>query len=126
MQVIDIKASYGKTFVVGRGGTHHFRTPQAQGHSHPFHVLPVEAWRHGYPRPATGAGAVTVVGQLCTPKDVLAYDAPVTGVRCGDVLLFPLAGAYAWHISHHDFLRHPHPQLWYLPPEEERAGHTPE
>lgn len=121
MQVVDIKASYGKTFVVGRGGTHHFRTPQAQGHSHPFHVLAVDGWPHAYPRPEHAGGPVTVVGQLCTPKDVLAYDAPVARIRCGDVLLFPLAGAYAWHISHHDFLRHPHPQQWYLPLEGDAA-----
>ncbi|WP_377701176.1 type III PLP-dependent enzyme [Pseudoduganella sp. UC29_71] len=114
MEVIDIKQSYGKTFVVGRGGTHHFRTPPAQGHSHPFHVMPVEAWPYPYARPQAHDTAVSVVGQLCTPKDVLAFDAPVVRVRCGDVLVFPLAGAYAWHISHHDFLRHQHPQQWYL------------
>ena len=122
MQVVDIKPSYGKTFVVGRGGTHHFRTPQAQGHSHPFHVLAHEPWPHPYPRPEHGGGPVTVVGQLCTPKDVLAFDAPAGRIRCGDVLLFPLAGAYAWHISHHDFLRHPHPRAWYLPLDEPAAA----
>ena len=114
MEVIDIKQSYGKTYVVGRGGTHHFRTPPAQGHSHPFVVIPVDAWPHGYARPEARATEVSVVGQLCTPKDVLAYDTPVERVRCGDVLVFPMAGAYAWHISHHDFLRHAHPQQWYL------------
>jgi diaminopimelate decarboxylase len=114
MEVIDIKASYGKTYVVGRGGTHHFRTPPAQGHSHPFHVMPVEAWPYPYARPQAQDTAVSVVGQLCTPKDVLAFDVPVSRVRCGDVLVFPLAGAYAWHISHHDFLRHRHPHQWYL------------
>lgn len=117
MQVIDIKASYGKTFVIARGGTHHFRTPYAQSHSHPFHVLPVERWPYDWPRPEALAQSVSVVGQLCTPKDVLAFDAPVERVRCGDVLVFPYAGAYAWHISHHDFLRHPHPAQWYLPAE---------
>lgn len=114
MEVIDIKQSYGKTYLVGRGGTHHFRTPPAQGHSHPFVVMPVEHWPHAYARPAACDTAVSVVGQLCTPKDLLAYDVPLARVRCGDVLVFPLAGAYAWHISHHDFLRHPPPQQWYL------------
>jgi diaminopimelate decarboxylase len=118
MQVIDIKRSHGKTFLVGRGGSHHFRTPCAQGHSHPFHVLPVHAWAHGFPRPAALNEPVSVVGQLCTPKDVLAFDAPVESVRCNDLLVFPFAGAYAWHISHHDFLRHPHPAQWYLPVED--------
>lgn len=118
MQVIDIKHSYGKTFLVGRGGSHHFRTPHAQGHSHPFHVLPVDAWPHAFPRPGALNERVNVVGQLCTPKDVLATDAPVEAARCNDLLVFPFAGAYAWHISHHDFLRHPHPMQWYLPLEE--------
>lgn len=117
MQVIDIKQSYGKTFVVGRGGSHHFRTPYAQGHSHPFHVLPVDAWPYRFPRPEASNDTVNIVGQLCTPKDMLAFDAPVEAVRCNDVLVFPYAGAYAWHISHHDFLRHPHPAQWYLPVE---------
>ncbi|HQT69899.1 MAG TPA: type III PLP-dependent enzyme [Thiobacillus sp.] len=117
MQVIDIKRSHSKTFVVGRGGTHHFRTPYAQGHSHPFHVLPIDAWPYPFPRPEASNDTVSIVGQLCTPKDVLAFDAPVESVRCNDVLVFPYAGAYAWHISHHDFLRHPHPAQWYLPVE---------
>lgn len=119
MQVIDIKQSYGKTFLVGRGGSHHFRTPCAQGHSHPFHVLPVDAWPYPFPRPLASNEKVSIVGQLCTPKDLLAFDAPVEIARCNDLLVFPYAGAYAWHISHHDFLRHPYPMQWYLPVEEQ-------
>lgn len=115
MQVIDIKEAFGHNYVVARGGTHHFRTPYAQGHSHPFRILPVEDWPHAYARPQLQAARVSVVGQLCTPKDLLAFDAPVERVRCGDLLVFPYAGAYAWHISHHDFLRHPHPERRYLP-----------
>lgn len=118
MEVLDIKSTFGRTFVVARGGTHHFRTPYAQSHSHPFRVLPIEPWRRPYRRLEAVREAVTVVGQLCTPKDVLATEAPVDRVRVGDVLLFPLAGAYAWHISHHDFLRHPHPETIFLPIDE--------
>lgn len=119
IEVLDIKRTFGRTFVIARGGTHHFRTPYAQGHSHPFRVLPVEGWSRSYPRLETAGEAVTVVGQLCTPKDVLATEAPVERVRVGDLLLFPYAGAYAWHISHHDFLRHPHPEQIFLPIAEE-------
>lgn len=118
MEVIDIKRSFGRTFVIGRGGTHHFRTPYAQGHSHPFFVLPVDNWSKPYPRLAETDGPVTIVGQLCTPKDVLATDIPVERVRLGDLLVFTHAGAYAWHISHHDFLRHPHPDQIFLPSQE--------
>lgn len=122
MQVLDLKHAFGRDYVVARGGTHHFRTPYAQGHSHPFHVLPVEHWPYPWPRPELRDATVHVVGQLCTPKDLLAFDAPVDRVRVGDLLVFPYAGAYAWHISHHDFLRHPHPQHWYLPMEHADAA----
>jgi diaminopimelate decarboxylase len=123
MEVLDIKSTFGHTFVVARGGTHHFRLPYAQGHSHPFHVLPVERWERPYRR-REASGPVTVVGQLCTPKDVLASEAPVERVRVGDVLVFADAGAYAWHISHHDFLRHPHPEQLFLPVAEEEVRHA--
>lgn len=113
-QVIDIKQAFGRHYLVVRGGTHHFRTPYAQGHSHPFRVLPVEHWPYDFERPEVRSSLVHVVGQLCTPKDLLAFDAPVEHVRAGDLLVFPFAGAYAWHISHHDFLRHPHPEHHYL------------
>lgn len=117
-QVIDIKHAFGRNYIVVRGGTHHFRTPYAQGHSHPFRVLPVEHWPYDFERPALSSATAHVVGQLCTPKDVLAFDATIERARAGDIIVFPLAGAYAWHISHHDFLRHPHPQQHYLPAKE--------
>jgi len=112
--VLDIKEAGERVFAIVRGGTHHFRTPYAQGHSHPFRVVPVKDWTRPYPRPEAVQRPVTVAGQLCTPKDVLASDAMLERLRVGDLLLFQYAGAYAWHISHHDFLRHPHPQHIYL------------
>lgn len=51
--------------------------------------------------------AVTITGQLCTPKDVLARRVAVKRLRAGDVVASGMAGAYAWNISHHDFLMHP-------------------
>jgi diaminopimelate decarboxylase len=117
-QVVDIKQAFGRHYVVARGGTHQFRTPYAQGHSHPFVVMPVEHWPYPFARPKLNNTSTSIVGQLCTPKDVLAFDATIEEVRCNDMLIFPYAGAYAWHISHHDFLRHPHPEHHYLPIEE--------
>jgi diaminopimelate decarboxylase len=54
---------------------------------------------------------VDAVGELCTPRDVLARDQPVDLLRVGDVLVFARTGAYGWDISHHDFLRHPPPRF---------------
>lgn len=112
--VLDVKHSHGEAFAVLRGGTHHMRTPAAKGHDHPFTVLPVEEWPRPWPRPAARNEPVTLTGQLCTPKDTLATGIPVAEVRAGDRVAFAMAGAYAWNISHHDFLMHPAPTFHYV------------
>ena len=114
VEVLDIKRNHGKNYVIIRGGTNHFRLPVSWQHSHPFVVVPVERWDYPFARRELQGDAITVVGQLCTPKDVLATDIEVPSVRIGDVILFRYAGAYGWAISHHDFLSHPHAELVYL------------
>ncbi|MFF4531006.1 type III PLP-dependent enzyme [Streptomyces sp. NPDC001407] len=113
-EVLDLKHSQGEAFAVVRGGTHHLRTPAAKGHDQPFTVLPVEEWPRPWPRPAALDEPVTLTGQLCTPKDVLARQVPVAELRVGDRIAFAMAGAYAWNISHHDFLMHPEPTFHFL------------
>ncbi|MER7765292.1 type III PLP-dependent enzyme [Kitasatospora sp. NPDC096140] len=114
-EVLDVKRSHGEDFAVVRGGTHHLRTPVTRGHSQPFAVLPVDLWPHPWPRPAVTTGRATLAGQLCTPKDVLARAADgAAGLRAADRVLFAMAGAYAWNISHHEFLMHPRPGFHYL------------
>jgi diaminopimelate decarboxylase len=113
-EVLDVKTNHGQCFVVVRGGTHHFRLPASWGHSHPFSVIPVDEWRYPFARPGVRGGPVTVAGELCSPKDVLARDVAVGEVRAGDLLWFHHAGAYGWAISHHDFLSHPHPRRVFL------------
>ncbi len=113
-EILDVKFTHGKWFAIIRGGNHHFRLPGAWQHNHPFRVVPVDEWRFPYPRPEVCSTDMTIAGELCSPKDLLARDVPVERVRAGDILLFPYAGAYGWHISHHDFLSHPHPQMHYL------------
>lgn len=111
VEVIDLKQNHGKAFAIVRGGTHHFRLPASWQHSHPFRIVPIETWRHPFERSELRETSVSVAGQLCTPKDLLARDAYVERLRIGDILLFTLAGAYGWSISHHDFLSHPHPEV---------------
>jgi len=111
-EVIDVKRVHGSAYALLRGGTHHFRLPQSWAHSHPFTVVD-GPWPRGRPRPELRGEPVTVAGELCTPKDVLARDVVVERLRVGDVVVFRWAGAYGWDISHHDFLRHPHPEhVW--------------
>ncbi|HEV7899974.1 MAG TPA: type III PLP-dependent enzyme [Planosporangium sp.] len=110
-EVLDLKRTHGRWFAVLRGGTHHFRLPAAWGYSHPAAVLPVDAWPYPFARPEVRDAVVDVVGELCTPRDVLARDLPVGRLRVGDVMVFGNAGGYGWDISHHDFLRHPYPSM---------------
>ncbi|MEC4020915.1 type III PLP-dependent enzyme [Streptomyces sp. H27-D2] len=112
--VLDVKRSHGEEFAVLRGGTHHLRTPATKSHDQPCTVLPVDAWPHPWPRPPAVRDRVTLGGQLCTPKDVLASGVAAAGLRAGDRVVFSLAGAYAWNISHHDFLMHPRPGFHFL------------
>lgn len=112
MEVLDIKQNLGENFVIARGGTHHFRTPAAQSHDHPFVILKSEQ-HHEISHPIQYAQA-TFVGQLCTPKDVLARNQHVAHVDIGDYVVFTLAGAYAWNISHQNFLMHEPPIFHYF------------
>jgi 2-[(L-alanin-3-ylcarbamoyl)methyl]-2-hydroxybutanedioate decarboxylase len=112
-EVLDLKRTHGRWFAVLRGGTHHFRLPAAWGYSHRFTVLPVQRWSYPFTRPEVRDVRVDAVGELCTPRDVLARDQHVDRLRVGDVLVFANAGAYGWDISHRDFLRHPYPQVFW-------------
>lgn len=108
-RVLDVKFSRGEAFAVLRGGTHHLRTPAAKQHDQPFEIIPDDAWHLPWIRPEVRDEPVTLVGQLCTPKDVLARQVMINRLRVGDRIAFAMAGAYAWNISHQGFLMHPHP-----------------
>nr|WP_243431836.1 type III PLP-dependent enzyme [Aliamphritea spongicola] len=110
MEVLDLKENHGEHFAICRGGTHQFRLPAAQGHSHPFACLN----NHRPGADSLDDTEVTIAGQLCTPKDIIARQAPVKHIAVGDLLVMPLAGAYAWNISHQQFLCHPAPEFHYL------------
>jgi len=118
MQVLDIKQNHGQYFAIGHGGTHHFRTPAAQNHDHPFFVCAGDAAEQGqfsdFVYPEIKQQTVTLVGQLCTPKDVLASQQYVESLSIGDYLVFTQAGAYAWNISHQHFLLHAAPIKYFI------------
>ncbi|MBA9001909.1 alanine racemase [Thermomonospora cellulosilytica] len=108
-QVLDVKKAHGHCYAVLRGGTQHIRTPVTKNHDQPFTLIP-----QGRTGPQATNTPVTLVGQLCTPKDVFARQVPVDHIAVGDVVAFSMAGAYAWNISHYDFLMHPPPGFHYL------------
>jgi diaminopimelate decarboxylase len=121
MQILDIKQNHGQSFAVCRGGTHHFRLPAAQGHDHPVIHVPIRRTGDG-PAESGAKLALTVVGQLCTPKDVLARNITLSNPEVGDMLVLPLAGAYGYNISHADFLCHPRPIQVFLEADQTNAS----
>jgi diaminopimelate decarboxylase len=106
-QVVDVKASGGTTYAVVRGGIGGFALPGTEDFPFPLAVLPVDTWPAGLPRPEARNVPVTVVGELCTPEDVLVRDVIVPRLRAGDLAVFPQAGAYGWEFALPRFLAHP-------------------
>lgn len=119
-EVLDVKKNHDQAFALIRGGTHHLRLPAAWKMSHPFYIHPVEEWDYPYERPEVSHEPVTIAGELCTPNDILVRKEPVERLRAGDVVIFNYAGAYAWTISHHDFLSHPQPEFVYIDNEDRK------
>jgi diaminopimelate decarboxylase len=106
-EVVDVKRSYGTTYVVVRGGIGGFALPGTEDFPFRLTVLPVDEWSPGLPRPEARDIAVTVAGELCTPEDVLVCDVVIDRVRAGDLVVIPQAGAYGWEFALPSFLGHP-------------------
>ena len=121
-EVIDIKRSHGQMFVIIRGGTHHHRLPASWGHNHPYQIVNTDRWKHEFIRPEIRGERAHIVGELCTPKDRMHSDAEIEQLGVGDLIVFEKSGAYAWTISHHDFLGHPHPAFHYLTEDDEHVN----
>jgi diaminopimelate decarboxylase len=105
-EVTDLKNVHGSWFAVLRGGINHFMRP-ALGDLHNFTVLPLERWPYACQRPEVRHAPVTIVGELCTPADVLAHNITVERIRVGDIVVFPRAGSYGWEVALQEFLGHP-------------------
>ena len=106
-EVTDLKRVHGTWFAVLRGGINHFLRPVSDNAPHNFTVVPVERWLYDYSRPEVSNSPVTVVGELCSPADVLARDIVVDRIRPGDVAVFPRVGSYGWELALQEFLGHP-------------------
>lgn len=109
-RVVDRKVSRGKTFLIVDGGLHHQLAAsgnfgQVIRRNYPLALVPRERGA------ATTAAdeAVTVVGCLCTPLDLLGADVELPDARVGDLVAIFQAGAYGLTASPTAFLSHPPP-----------------
>ena len=103
-KVLDKKVSRGHTYLVTDGGLHHHLS--ASGNFG-------QVIRKNYPvaignRMDQRAGdAVSVVGPLCTPLDLLADRMPLPEAQPGDLVVVFQSGAYGASASPRAFLSHP-------------------
>jgi diaminopimelate decarboxylase len=103
-EVTDLKEVGGVRFAVLGGGINHFMLPALLEVALNAAVLPVGHWPYRCPRPELRDTPVSFAGPLCTPEDILARGIRVERLRVGDLVVFPLAGAYGWEFALHGFL----------------------
>jgi diaminopimelate decarboxylase len=100
-RIVDRKVSHGRTFLITDGGMQHQLAAsgnfgQVIRRNYPLAVA------HGFV--AEPAEAVSVVGCLCTPLDILADDVMLPRADVGDLVAVFLAGAYGLTASPQAFL----------------------
>jgi diaminopimelate decarboxylase len=105
-RVVDRKVSRGKTFLVVDGGMHH----QLAASGNLGQVI-----RRNYPIAVgnrmtdTATEAVSIVGCLCTPLDLLGDNVTLPHADVDDLIVVFQAGAYGLTASPAAFLGHPAP-----------------
>ncbi|MBO9197687.1 pyridoxal-dependent decarboxylase, exosortase A system-associated [Rhizobium sp. 16-449-1b] len=105
-RVVDRKVSRGRTYLVVDGGMHH----QLAASGNLGQVI-----RRNYPvvignrMQESEREAVSVVGCLCTPLDLLADNVLLPPAEIGDLVVIFQAGAYGLTASPTAFLGHPMP-----------------
>jgi diaminopimelate decarboxylase len=100
-RIIDRKVSHGRTFLITDGGMQHQLAASGNFGQVIRRNYPV-AVAHAFG--AEPAEAVSVVGCLCTPLDILADDVMLPRADVGDLVAMFLAGAYGLTASPQAFL----------------------
>ncbi|WP_405059953.1 hypothetical protein OG474_45490 [Kribbella sp. NBC_01505] len=105
-EVMDVKLSQGARYVVLDTGINHLGGLSGTGRM----MRPkVELTVLGRPDPAASGLRAVVTGPLCTPADVLSFDAAVPDVVPGDLVAIRNVGAYGLSASLTGFLSRPMP-----------------
>jgi diaminopimelate decarboxylase len=105
-RVVDRKVSRGRTYLVVDGGLHHQMAASGNFGSVIRRNYPI-AVGNRLTEPAESA--VTVVGCLCTPLDLLGDEVMLPTAQIGDSIVMFQAGAYGLTASPTAFLGHPLP-----------------
>jgi len=103
-KVVDKKVSRGHTYLVTDGGLHHHLSASGNFGQVIRKNYPVAL---GLRMDAAPAEAVSVVGPLCTPLDLLADKMLLASGDIGDLVVVYQSGAYGASASPQGFLGHP-------------------
>lgn len=105
-RIIDRKISRGQVFLVTDGGMHHHLAASGNFGQVIRKNYPVAI---GNKMAAEQREAVTVVGPLCTPLDILASEMELACAAVGDLVVVFQSGAYGLTASPTEFLSHAAP-----------------
>lgn len=105
-QVVDVKRSRGKKFVIVNGGLHHHlansgNLGQTIRKNYPVCIA------NKYKAENQAEEIVTITGPLCTPLDILATDVLLPKCDIGDYFVVLQSGAYGKTASPENFLAQP-------------------
>jgi len=103
-EVVDRKISRGQTFLITNGGLHHHLAASGNFGQVVRKNYPVAV---GNRMDQAEREAVTVVGPLCTPLDILADRMELPKAEIGDLIVVFQSGAYGLNASPTGFLSHP-------------------
>ena len=106
-RVIDRKVSRGKVFLVTDGGLHHHLAASGTFGQVIRKNYPVAIGNRVEGKEGAGREAVSVVGPLCTPLDLLAERMELPHADVGDLVVVFQSGAYGPSASPSAFLGHP-------------------
>jgi len=103
-KIIDKKVSRDKTYVMVNGGLHHHLAAsgnfgQVIRKNYPLSI--------GNKIKSNTHEAVTIVGPLCTPLDVVSDNISLPVSEIGDLVVLYQSGAYGYTASPHQFLSQP-------------------
>lgn len=104
-EVLDIKRSRGKTYLIVAGGLNGFFRPAISAFAGDGHAAaePLftarDAWRITSDATTPETEVVDIVGNLCTASDILAENVRLPRAAVGDRITFTHAGSYACTLS---------------------------
>lgn len=107
--VVDVKKSRGTTFAVVDGGMNHVLAASGNLGMIVRNDYPHEI----FPKTGREIGEFSVVGNLCTPLDMLVKKGSGTIPQIGSIVVIKNVGAYGKQASPLDFLSHEHPKEYF-------------